>query len=150
MFDSRAARAGASLLALAALVTAFLLLRPSDDDPTTTTTPRGTAPTAPAPTTSPPRTAKTPTTSAARPPAPDYLRLRPDRVRRIQAQRGDTVRLEIVNPTTEELHVHGYDLSRALPAGRRVRLRFVASITGVFEIELEGAGRQVAELTVEP
>jgi non-ribosomal peptide synthetase component F len=52
--------------------------------------------------------------------------------------------------TTEEVHVHGYDVFADLAPGEPARLSFDASIEGVFEIELEHAHVQIAELTVEP
>ena len=49
----------------------------------------------------------------------------------------------------DEVHLHGYDLHR----GRRqpaapARIRFPATITGVFEAELENRKLQIVELTV--
>ena len=52
--------------------------------------------------------------------------------------------------TTDEIHLHGYDLKRDLKAGGSVRFTFVASTDGIYEIELEGAGVQIASLVVEP
>lgn len=144
MLNSSAFRVGASVFAMAVLVLAFLVLRPEDDpgSPVGQTA-------VPAATMTAPSAAATTTVGAAAP-RPASVRLVADRVRRIEVRRGDVVRLQIENPTAEELHVHGYDLSRELPAGEPVRMQFVASTTGVFEIELEGAGRPVAELTVLP
>lgn len=142
--NSSALRVAASVFAMAVLVLAFLVLRP-DDDPSRTVGQTF----VPAATMTAPAAAVTTIVGAAAP-RPTYARLVPDRVRRIDVRRGEIARLQIKSPTADELHVHGYDLSRELPAGEPVRMRFVASTTGVFEIELERAGRPVAELTVRP
>lgn len=49
-----------------------------------------------------------------------------------------------------ELRIHGYDISRSLPAGKVVPVKFTANLTGIFEIEFENSADQVAEFTVEP
>ncbi len=144
MLHSRAGRAGVSLIALAVLAAAFWMLRPTDENTPTPTT------TAPVEATTPATTSTTKASAPAPKPKPEYVRLSPDRVRKITVTKGETVRLQITSPTDEELHVHGFDHSRPLPAGKSVRMRFIASSTGIFEIELEYAGRQVAELTVKP
>ena len=51
---------------------------------------------------------------------------------------------------SDEVHVHGYDLMKDVEAGQTVTFSFPADITGIFEIELEGAGKQIAELRVDP
>lgn len=48
------------------------------------------------------------------------------------------------------LHVHGYDISRPLPAGETVPVSFKATIPGIFEIELEGSHVLLARLEVRP
>ena len=50
----------------------------------------------------------------------------------------------------EEVHVHGYDITKRAPAGRTVSVRFPAKLEGVFEIELEHSKTQIARLRVEP
>ena len=52
--------------------------------------------------------------------------------------------------TNDEVHVHGYDLTRDLKAGDSVRFSFVADAEGIFEIELEGAHTPIGRLVVEP
>jgi len=90
-------------------------------------------------------------------PKPRYVEVRVrdgqpvDGVKKIKAQKGDRVRIEVSSPdTSDEIHVHGYDVSRDLKAGGRVRFSFEATAEGIFEIELEGAHVQIAELSVEP
>ena len=81
-------------------------------------------------------------------PAPPLLRA--GTLRTITVVKGDTVHLRARSATHQELHVHGYDLKRDLPAGRTVGLAFAATIEGIFAVELEGTGEQIARLVVEP
>jgi hypothetical protein len=60
----------------------------------------------------------------------------------------DRVVLIVNSDTADEVHVHGYDLSKDVAAGGTVRITFAATIRGRFEIELENTGVQLAELTV--
>ena len=72
-------------------------------------------------------------------------------VKRIELTKGDRARIEVSSPdTSDEIHLHGYDLKRDLKAGGRVRFSFIANADGIYEIELEGAGVQIGELVVEP
>lgn len=72
------------------------------------------------------------------------------KVAKISVDKGEQVRFRVRSKEAEELHIHGYDISKDLEAGKTTTVSFVATIDGVFEIELEGAGEQVAELTVNP
>jgi hypothetical protein len=60
------------------------------------------------------------------------------------------VRFTVSSDVADEIHVHGYDLKRDVPAGGSVTFKFPARIDGVFEIELEGRKQQIAELRVAP
>ena len=53
---------------------------------------------------------------------------------------GETVRFRVVNDEAEEVHVHGYDITKELEPGKVETVSFKADITGIFEIELEGSG----------
>lgn len=63
---------------------------------------------------------------------------------------GEQVRFAVRSDAPDELHIHGYDVERELPAGRSVVVQFPASIEGIFEAELHGSGEQIAELRIEP
>ncbi|MBX5469173.1 MAG: hypothetical protein IRZ21_04655 [Thermoleophilaceae bacterium] len=69
-------------------------------------------------------------------------------VQRIEARKGDRVRFKVVSDTADEVHVHGYDLHRDVEAGGSVSFSFPAKIDGIFDIELESRGEQIAELEV--
>jgi hypothetical protein len=64
--------------------------------------------------------------------------------------KGERVVLVVSSDVADEIHLHGYDLSRDVEAGGTARLAFTAKVVGRFEVELEQRGVQIAELTVEP
>jgi hypothetical protein len=61
---------------------------------------------------------------------------------------GDVVLIEVALDSADEVHLHGYDFTVAGQAGETVQIAFMATIPGVWEVELEGAGLQILELTV--
>lgn len=65
-------------------------------------------------------------------------------------RKGDRVVLVVESDVADEVHLHGYDITRDVAADGTVRVRFVADVPGRFEVELEQRGVQIAELTVEP
>jgi hypothetical protein len=71
-------------------------------------------------------------------------------IERLEFDSGDRVRFAVQSDVADEVHVHGYDESREVPAGGSVRFNFAADIEGVFEVELEGRREQIAELRVSP
>jgi FtsP/CotA-like multicopper oxidase with cupredoxin domain len=142
-------RAVFAALALAILVAAFLLLRPSDDKPSPTAqaTPTATATASAATGDATPAATESPTPTPTADPGP---LLTAAKVTKIRVTKGDTVRFRVRSPKAEEVHVHGYDLKKDLPAGRTVSMSFKATIDGIFVIELEGSGTQIAQLRVDP
>ena len=64
--------------------------------------------------------------------------------------KGDRVVFVVTSDVADEVHVHGYDLSRDVGAGRPARIAFRATIPGRFEVELEDRRVPIAELTVTP
>lgn len=62
---------------------------------------------------------------------------------------GNTVRLVVTADSVDEIHVHGYDLYLDLAPGVPGELEFVASIPGIFEVELHEGGQLLFELRVE-
>ena len=89
----------------------------------------------------------TPTPTAT--PKPPPL-LQAGKVRKLSFDEGDTVRFRVRSDTAEEIHVHGYDITKEIPPNKTTAVSFKASITGIFEIEFHGSGTQIAELKVEP
>ena len=62
--------------------------------------------------------------------------------------KGDRVVLVVKSDVADEIHLHGYDLSRDVTAGGTARLPFTATLPGRFEVELESRGVQISDLTV--
>jgi hypothetical protein len=71
-------------------------------------------------------------------------------IARPTVDKGDQVVLIVTSDVADEVHVHGYDLSRDVSRGQPARIIFRATIVGRFEIELEDRGVPIAELTVNP
>jgi len=69
---------------------------------------------------------------------------------RAKVDEGDRVVLVVSSDVADEVHLHGYDISRDVAAGGTVRIQFTADVPGRFEVELEERGVQIAELTVQP
>jgi FtsP/CotA-like multicopper oxidase with cupredoxin domain len=142
---SSGARIGVVVATVVVIVLAFVLLSPGGDDTSTTTS----TPVARAP-------AGTGTTDVA-PPAAQFTQIRVANgkpaggVQTITVKQGDRARIEVSSrDTSDEIHLHGYDLKRDLKAGGSVRFSFVANAEGIFEMELEGAGVQIGKIVVEP
>ena len=73
----------------------------------------------------------------------------------IEVARGDTVRIVVTSDAPDEIHLHGYDITRNPAPGKPARFQFRADAEGAFEIEshvAEDAGLDplVARLVVEP
>jgi Cu-Zn family superoxide dismutase len=71
-------------------------------------------------------------------------------IQELEYDAGEQIRFEVSSDVADEVHVHGYDLSQDVEAGRTVSFDFPAEIEGIFEIELEARGTQIAELRVNP
>ena len=68
--------------------------------------------------------------------------------RRVEVEVGQLVRLMVTADVQDEMHVHGFDVSKDVAPGRPTTLEFVADQQGVFEVELELAGLQLVQLQV--
>jgi len=71
-------------------------------------------------------------------------------VPRLEVDKGDRVRFVVSSDEPDEVHAHGYDITKEVAPGRDAAFDFKAKIDGIFEVELEGAGRQVLELRIYP
>jgi hypothetical protein len=71
-------------------------------------------------------------------------------VKDIEVDKGDRVEFTVRSDVAEEVHVHGYDVSKDVEAGGRVSFGFKADIDGSFEVELEHSAEQIADLRVNP
>jgi hypothetical protein len=145
---SRPVSAVAALIAATLSVAAFGC---GDDDSTATTS-----------TTAAPQTTTTETTST-RDTVAETTTERPDvptivikdgepvgGVEELSFAEGDQIRFKVDSDVAEEVHFHGYDVSMDVKAGGSVEFDVPATITGVFEVELEQSVTQIAEITVNP
>lgn len=71
-------------------------------------------------------------------------------VQELEYDAGEEIRFRVRSNTADEVHVHGYDVSKEVPAGGSATLAFPADIEGIFEAELHGSGEQIAEIRVNP
>ena len=157
---SRNTRIGLVVLALLVAVVAFVLVRPGGDADDTEQAAQ-TAPTQ----TQPQATEEEPEAAAeadpAPPPKPEVVRIRiaggapVGGIRRVTTTKGETVRMVVTADAPDEIHLHGYDITRNAGPGQPARFRFKADIEGIYEIEshvAEDAGKDplVARLVVQP
>lgn len=71
-------------------------------------------------------------------------------VQELEYSAGDEVRFRVSSNRADEVHVHGYDIEKEIPAGGSATLSFPAEIEGIFEVELHEGEAQIAELRVNP
>lgn len=142
---------------LAAVVVLFVVLRPGDDEePSSTSSPTVTE----SPTASESPTAtetETPTETQTETSTPDAVEIEVEvedgEVRGpgdVEVPQGERVRLVVEADVSDEVHVHGYDLLADVTPDEPAVIVFRADAPGVFEVELEGAGLPLLELTVTP
>ena len=124
-------------------------------DASTTTTTTGTTATTEQTTTTlaPTTTATTPTTVAEQGPTTLAIDVAGGEVTgggRLQVKQDEVIVLEVTADVTDEVHLHGYDLSAPVSTNQKAVIEFLAFIPGIFEIELEDSGLALAELEVAP
>ena len=137
---------------IAVAVVLFLLLRPGDDDdsasppppppPTAPTRETGTRSVPPPTTPEPPPVARVPIVIQGGRPVGG--------IRRVTVAKNRVVLLVVRADVSDHVHLHGYDVMRDVAPGAPAQLRFRATIPGRFEVELEDAGLQIADITVKP
>jgi FtsP/CotA-like multicopper oxidase with cupredoxin domain len=143
--QSNRARAAIGVGAIALIVVLFIVLSGGSDDNKSSSQ-----------ATTPARTSSggTATTPAPTQPAPATIVVKGAKpvggIKKIELTKGDRARIVVRSDVADEIHVHGYDLKKDVPAGGRVSFSFPANIEGIFEIELEGRKEQIAELRVNP
>ena len=71
-------------------------------------------------------------------------------VKTVSFKKNQQVVLKVQSDVADEIHVHGYDLKKDVEKGGSVTFSFKATIEGRFEVELENAGTQIANLEVTP
>jgi FtsP/CotA-like multicopper oxidase with cupredoxin domain len=72
-------------------------------------------------------------------------------VRTLEVTKGEEVRIVVRSDAPDEIHLHGYDITRKVAPGKPARFAFRADIEGLFELEAHDLGHErVASLAVEP
>jgi len=71
-------------------------------------------------------------------------------VQDLEFSAGEQIRFRVSSDAAEEIHVHGYDLAKDVPAGGTVEFDFPAELEGIYEAELEELGVQIIELRINP
>lgn len=142
---TRGARISSLVIAAAIAVVAVVLLAGGGDETEKASNP---APTATSSATREPAEAEPQPTDTPTPKPPPLLQAGQEKT--LTFKEGDTVRFRVRNSTAEEVHIHGYDIAKDLEPNKTETVSFKATITGVFEIELEGSGTLLAQLKVEP
>jgi hypothetical protein len=69
-------------------------------------------------------------------------------INKIDVHQNDTLNLAVSSDCADEIHVHGYNYHKTVPANGTVNFNFKATITGTFVIELESRSEQIASLSV--
>jgi hypothetical protein len=136
------------IAAAIAVVAVILLAGGGDETDTAANSAQTATPTATADATDGEET-PTPTPTPTATPKPPPL-LQTGKVRKLSFEQGDTVRFRVRHPEAEEIHVHGYDITKEIEPDKTATVSFKATITGIFEIEFHGSAEQIAELKVEP
>lgn len=67
---------------------------------------------------------------------------------RVKVKQNSTVQISVTSDVADQVHLHGYDKSVDVAAGGTVVLNFKATLTGVFEVELEGKKQPLLKLQV--
>ena len=136
-------------IALVIAVVAIVVLADTSEDETEPTQSAATA-TPTATEEAAPGEEETPTATPTPTPRPQPPLLTAGRVRELEFTEGETIRFRVRSDAPEEIHVHCYDITRDVPAGRTISVFFKADITGICEVEFHNSGEPIGELRVEP
>ena len=68
----------------------------------------------------------------------------------LTVQEGTSLVIRVTTDASDEVHLHGYDLTQAVTPAAPAELRFVAKTAGRFELELHGSGQPLGVLVVQP
>ena len=142
---TRNARIGLLVAAVAVAAGAFVVVGVGGDEPDPE--PAATAPRAPA--TAPPGRATEP-----RPERGPVIRLVGGEpaggVRALDFGASRDVRFTVASDVQQEVHVHGYDITRTVPAGGSTTISFAPRLQGVYEVESHTTGEPIARLLIAP
>lgn len=138
------------IAAAIAVVAVIVLTSAGSDEEEAATAGSEAAPTATATATPAGDAAETPTETPTPTPKPKPPLVRQGKVTELRFEQGDRIRFRVRADVADHVHVHGYDLMKDVAPGQTIAFSFEATITGIFEIELEDSGELIAELRVDP
>lgn len=149
---------GLIVAAVAVLVVAFVLLQGGGDQGAGTSAGVSTTQetVAPAATTSAPEASTTPEPEATPAPKPEVPTVEfadgepKGGVKKLEFDKGEQVRFKVRSDVDEEIHVHGFDETKDVAAGKSVTFAFKAEFDGAYEVEMEQSGTEIASLVVQP
>jgi hypothetical protein len=142
--ESRRGAVVLAVIGVAVAVALFFVLKDDEETP------------APATTTEAPAAEETkkPETERDKPPKPTRIELTDGQpvggVAEIEVAKGEEIVFEVSSDIDDEIHMHGYDVTEDVAAGRSVTFKVPATIEGVFEVESHHGAAQIAEVTVTP
>ncbi len=144
---SRNGKIGVLLAAIAVAVVAFVLLQPGDDDKKDEKT------TAAQTQTQTSTTGKQKPQEKPKPETPvEKIELEGGEpvggTKEIDARTGEKVKISVSSDGEQELHLHGYDITREVAPDKPAEFDFKADAEGVFELEIHGSGAVIANVTV--
>jgi hypothetical protein len=67
---------------------------------------------------------------------------------RVKVKLGSRVRIVVTSDVVEELHLHVYDVERAVAPGAPGEIVFTADVPGQIELELHEAGKPLVRLVI--
>lgn len=137
-------------LAVVVAVVAFVVIGGDDAERSADAPPAATPSPAPGSSTASPEPNASATATPTATPRPRPPLLTAGSERTVSARQGEEVSFRVRHPAAEEVHVHGYDISRDLEAGRTATITFPADIAGRFEVELELSGQPLGTIEVRP
>jgi hypothetical protein len=138
-----------AIAAVIAVVAVIILSVAGGDDEQEATTSQAT-PTPTATETAAPGETPTETPEPTPTPKPEPPLVTPGKVTKLRFTQGETVRFRVRADVADHVHVHVYDLMKDIEPGKTITFAFPAEITGIFEIELEDRGEEIAQLRVDP
>jgi hypothetical protein len=136
------------LLAAVAVAAVAIALASSGGDSSKSSKPTATTPSR----TTATSTATTPSTPAP-PPVPTIV-LRGGKpaggVKTLEFKSGERARFAVSSDSKQDLHLHGYEIEKTVPAGGRVTFSFKANAQGIYQLESHTTNATIAKVKVVP
>ncbi|MDX6698217.1 MAG: hypothetical protein QOE65_1614 [Solirubrobacteraceae bacterium] len=68
----------------------------------------------------------------------------------LEFKHGERARFVVAADTKQQVHLHGYEIEKTVPAGGRVTFSFKAKNEGVYEVESHTSEQKLAKVKVVP